>query len=396
MRISKFILMLFSVNAILFLTSCNDDPSSFGTELLPDSDFLNIVHVNSNDLNLPQNVSSFRDSVSTGGSSRVLLGKYGNVESWMLIKFNFVLPDSITTYLKNNQLNITGSWIELKPNYVLGDTLFNNFMFSVYRINSKWNANTITEDSLNSLDYGNTNLADNFIYTDTTIQFNFSTEVSESWLKRQVDDSQQDDNGILFVPETDGMVLGFQALTLNPKDELPTLKIVVENPGVFTDTLSATPTTDVHIVKGDLPQTAPDSFVLQDGLPVRAKFFIGLEKISANTAINRATLTFYVNTDETIQGNIKSDSLAVYIYEDSLKNKINKDYGRIILKRTFDTYTGDVTSFVQRWINGLNNEGVRINLTDETRALSKIVLYSNAVADTTKRPLLEIDYIKKK
>jgi len=376
--------------------ACDDDPTSLGVDLLPDSDFLELVHTNSRELNLQQKVSVFTDSISTGSSSRILLGKYDNLEAWMLIKFNFVLPDSITNALKNNELTIIDSWIELQPNYILGDSVFTNFMFSVYRINARWNPNTFTADSLDMLDYDNTDLADNFSYSDTTIQFAFSQDVAFGWLKRQIDDTQPDDNGILFVPRTDNMVLGFQGLVFNPQDPQPELKIVLEKQNEFIDTISATPTSDVHIIKGTQPQAIPGTFILQDGLPQRAKYWIDLSKLPQNTAINKATLTFYVNTEATVQGSEKSDSLALYVYSDSLKNSIEKNYGRVILKREFDTYTGDVTSYVQRWINGLDNQGIRLNLTDEARALSKIVLYSPAVADTNKKPLLEIDYLKKK
>lgn len=395
----KFPRLFGFISVLIFLISfyaCDDDPTSLGVDLLPDSDFLELVHVNSRELNLQQRVSVFTDSISTGNSSRILLGKYDNLESYMLIKFNFVLPDSITSALENDELKIVDSWIELQPNYVLGDSVFNNFMFSVYRVNAQWNPNTFTADSLDVLDYDNTELADNFSYSDTTIQFNISQNVVFGWLKRQVDDTQPDDNGILFVPRTENMVLGFQALTFNPVDPQPNLKIILEKQGEFTDTISATPTSDVHIIKGTEPQTIPGSFILQDGLPLRAKYWIDLSKLPQNSAVNKAKLTFYVNKEATVQGNVKSDSLALYIYSDSLKNSIEKDYGRIILKREFDTYTGDVTSYVQRWINGLENQGIRINLTDEARALSKIVLYSPDVADTSKKPLLEIDYLIKK
>ncbi len=388
----------FILGLILFvsLTACDDDPASLGVDLLPGSDFLNLVHADSRQLNLPQNVSVFTDSISTGSSSRILLGKFENLEAWMLIKFNFVLPDSITNALKNGEITILNSWIELQPNYILGDSVFNNFTFEVRRINARWNPNTFTADSLITLDYDNTNLARNFSYSDTTIRFDFSNDVVSGWLKRQVDDTQPDDNGILFVPLTGNMVLGFQALTFKPEDPQPVLKIVLEKQGEFTDTISATPTSDLHVIKGNQPQSIPGSFILQDGLPLRAKYRIDLSTLPQNSAVNKARLTFFINKEATVQGSVPSDSLELYIYSDSLKNSVERRYGRVVLKRQADAYSGDVTSFIQRWLNGLDNQGMRINLTDEARALSKIVLYSPSAADTDKKPLLEIDYLIKK
>ncbi len=398
MKIFKFgILLIFSV-LISVLVSCNDDPTSLGTDLLPDSDFLNLVHVNSKELNLDQKAWSFTDSISTGGSSRILLGKYGNVESWMLIKFFYIFPDSLVSFWKDGKLTISKTWVELKPDYLLGDSVLNNFSFEVRRIKSSWSSASFNLDSLNSLVYDAENLAGNLSFeTDSLIRFDLPTEIPLLWLTGQAENSSTIDkeNGILFIPNSSNMVLGFQALAEFTQNPLPQLKIVVEKSGAFTDTLTATPTSDIHIVKGTYPKTVPGTFVLQDGLPVRAKFWIDLNKIPAKMPINKATLTFFVNKEQSVEGSIKSDSLALYVYSDSLANKINKNYGRIILKRSSDTYTGDVTSFVQRWINGIANEGIRINLTDESRALSKIVLYSNEAADTSKRPLLEIDYIKK-
>jgi len=391
----KIILSFFIVLGLTFglLTGCNDEPTSLGSNLLKDSDLINLRVIDSDTTSgFVQKYSTFRDSILTGSSTRILLGKIGNLESKVLIKFFIPVLDSIATAVKNNEVNVVDSWIELTPNYSIGDTSV-PLRFTAHVINSKWSSNKFNSDSLADLDYDQTDVTNGFYDTDSTISFHISTTVAMDWLKRRVDSNLNDDNGLLLIPTSDNIVLGFQAITQFPQSVYPTLKIVVEKVGSFTDTLSATPTRDIHIVSGETPVNTGQSIILEDGIANRAKVWIDFSSIPKFSIINKATLTFKIDKDNSLEGSVKSDTLNLFFYNDSASNKIapTNEIGKVNLIRnnTDGTYSGDISGFVQRWVDGRKNQGFRLNLSDENRALSKVALFDNR-APKEKQPHLLI------
>jgi len=133
---------------------------------------------------------------------------------------------------------------------------------------------------------------------------------------------------------------------------------------------------------------------LQDGLALHSKFWIDVSKIPQNSAVNKSILTFKINASASDEGSIKTDTLGLYIYKDSTANIVDST-SKVLLIREGEQFSGDFTRIIQRWIDGDDNQGVRVYLTDERRALNKIVLYSNGVSNIENKPKLTVYYTEK-
>jgi len=105
----------------------------------------------------------YSDSLDLTSSKMLMLGKHGNVESTMLLKFLIFLPDSLKEAVNNKTLQILSSTIEMDPIYTYADKS-NPFDFTVHKINSSWNSLTFTKDSLAHLDYEDIDRSSNRIY----------------------------------------------------------------------------------------------------------------------------------------------------------------------------------------------------------------------------------------
>ncbi|GBD91894.1 hypothetical protein BMS3Abin04_02626 [bacterium BMS3Abin04] len=386
-----YILSVLFITALLLITACNDDPTSIGESLIPNSDKVNVDSLTIT--SSKASVNSFIETIKKGTSPRLLLGKYKNIESRMLVKFFSLIPDSVLTPLKENQIDVVDSWVELYPEYSIGDSS-NQLQFSVKHINSGWIAKNFVWDSLQMLNYDQNDIASQFVYTDSLITFNVNTDVVKEWLRSRVDDSLPENNGLLFTPLNEGRVLGFQSVAFVVNDKAPKLKIVVHKQGAFTDTITAIPSRSVHVMDGTKPEETPQNITLQDGLALHSKFWIDVTKIPQNSAVNKSILTFNINVSASDEGSIKTDTLGLFFYKDSTANVVDSA-SKVLLIREGDQFSGDFTRILQRWIDGDNNQGVRIYLTDERRALNKVVLYSNSASNIAKKPKLTVYYTEK-
>ncbi len=386
-----YILSVLFITALLLITACNDDPTSIGESLIPNSDKVNVDSLTIT--SSKASVNSFIETIKKGTSPRLLLGKYKNIESRMLVKFFSLIPDSVLTPLKENQIDVVDSWVELYPEYSIGDSS-NQLQFSVKHINSGWIAKNFVWDSLQMLNYDQNDIASQFVYTDSLITFNVNTDVVKEWLRSRVDDSLPENNGLLFTPLNEGRVLGFQSVAFVVNDKAPKLKIVVHKQGAFTDTITAIPSRSVHVMDGTKPEETPQNITLQDGLALHSKFWIDVTKIPQNSAVNKSILTFNINVSASDEGSIKTDTLGLFFYKDSTANVVDSA-SKVLLIREGDQFSGDFTRILQRWIDGDDNQGVRIYLTDERRALNKVVLYSNSASNIAKKPKLTVYYTEK-
>lgn len=386
-----YIIPVLFIAFAFFISSCNDAPTSIGENLIPNSDKVNVDSLTV--ISSKASASSFVENIKKGTSPRLLLGKYKNVESRMLVKFFSLIPDSVLTPLKEDQIDVVDSWVELYPEYSIGDSS-NQLQFSVQHINSGWIAQNFVWDSLQMLNHDQNDLASQFVYTDSSITFKLSTDIVKEWLKSRVDKSLPENNGLLFTPLNEGRVLGFQSVAFVVNDRAPKLKIVVQKQGAFTDTITAIPSRSVHIVNGTIPEETPQNITLQDGLALHSKFWIDVSKIPLGSAVNKSILTFNINTSASDEGSIKTDTLGLYFYKDSTANIVDST-SKVLLIREGEQFSGDFTRVVQRWVDGDDNQGIRIYLTDERRALNKVVLYSNGVSDIAKKPKLTVYYTEK-
>lgn len=382
----------------LFLTSCEKDPTSVGSDLLPSNDFINLITVNSSTEGWQQSSKSFQGvSENFGRSQKLLLGKYSGLTSTLLINPYVVIPDSIFNALKADSLNVLSAWMEFQPIYTWGNSN-STFDFSVFQINKFWQHNFFNSDSLNALDFDNNNIATQIQISDSLVSFNIMPDIVKGWLKARVDSSLPKHYGLLLRPNRSAnKVLGFPASNGRQLGSVPMMKIIVEKPGDFVDTLETTIIReDVHVVEGKLPDVGSENILLQSGLLGRGMLKFDLNKIPAKAVINKANLFVHVDSLLTEYGYPILDSIEVALFKDSSDLQVvDSTIAPIYLLRNGNIFSGEIHTLLQVLVNGKDNNGFRLKLTNEESSVDKLVLDGSTVADTANRPKLIITYTSK-
>jgi len=377
--------------------SCNDDPTSVGSQLIPGGDYLDFQIVDSFIDTLEQNSYYFLDNIDLKRSSTILVGKNDDIESWMLMRFYMLFPDSVLAPLQVDSLNVLSTYIELRPNYIFGE-LNESFGFTVHRVFDAWTPSGFNKDSMSSLIYDPSDYSANMNITDTVITFDIDSDLVLDWIKRTYDLERPENHGIVFIPTPNSKrIFGFPGYDAYSTEFLPRLATVVEKPGVFVDTVFSIPFSDVHAVRGSIPIGNPENIILQGGLSTRGSIQFDVDDVPIHSIVNRATLQLFVDSLETVNGTIASDSVGVMIFKDnSLKTLLDSTVTQYLVRDSGAVYyEGEVTKLVQEWINGEDNQGFRIHLSDESRAVNKIAIKGSNTADPALRPRLKIIYSKK-
>lgn len=389
-----FLVFLFAIS-IFFIVSCNDSPTDLGTSFLS-QDGVEVRKLDSSIDTISQSSYSFKNVIPLGGSTQLLLGKADNITSHVLLSFVFAIPDSIKQELEARNLTVIDSYVEMYKNYSFGDSNA-VFDYAVYKVNEQWFSSTFTADSLAFLDYDNSiDLSFNrTTENDTIYSFHLDTTLTSSWLQNYIDTTVASNHGILLSPTANtNKVLGFTAFNVNAQND-PRLRIVVQKPGAYIDTLRGYVSSDLSAVLGDIPNVGTENIVVQSSLTAEAKLFFDFSVVPEDVVINLATLTFTVDTLLTKTGSSHGNRLSVYLLDDSSTNKINTNYVST-LDRKGSTFTGDVTSILRAWNNKVENQGVLIKSTLELWGLEIYALKGSNAPLIEQRPRLEIVYSKGK
>jgi len=382
---------------IIGLISCDDNPTSLGSNLLPNQDLINVTQINSLDAAFEQQARFYNtDTLDLASSTKIFLGKNGNVESTMLMKFLFFFPDSIKKAILGDSLVLKNAFIEMQPIYTKGNSN-NSFDFTVHEIAEDWNSLDFTIANLEALQFNNENVSSNHDFSnDTLITLDLNKALVENWMKLFSSETQEANYGIYFnFTNTTEKILGFPAISSAEDTRLTRLKLIVEVPNNYTDTLTAIVSSDVHVVKGKLPATNNNNIFVQGGIPIHSNLFVDVSKVPKYSIINKATLKLHVDESESEIGTIKTDYLKVALINDYELSKTNTDYSVINLELdSLSYYTGDITKYVQEWISTGNN-GLKLFTADEVESLNKIAIYGSENTDLKLRPYLEIIYTSK-
>lgn len=389
----------FLLSAVLIFSSCENDPISLGKDILPDDDFLNVVEVNSTDGNWGQTTSYYKtDSLNLGRSQRLLLGKIdGNIEASFLIKFFIFIPESVYNPLLVDSINVLKSWIELDPSYKIGNTN-SSFNFTVNEVYEYWQFNNFTEDSLNNLSIGSEDMkVSQAEISDTLFSFEVNKDLVQAWMDVRVDTTLSRKNNGLYFHSNSDYAIGFPASNGTIYGFTPRLYIELEKPGSFIDTLlTEIVSDDVHIVKGSVIEPPQNEIILQAGLGQRGALKFDLTNIPKNVVLNKAVLEINIDSSKSLFGNPSTDSLAVYFYSDEELKTIDNQVRVRYLVRNGYKYSGQVETVVQNWINGKENNGIELRLSDEVRGLTRSVIYGSDFSDSSLKPKLTLVYAELK
>jgi hypothetical protein len=389
--IKKISLLFISVFSIILIVGCNDSPTDLGTGFLI-QDGVEVLKLDSSIDSILQSSNSFKNVFTLGGSSHLLLGKAENITSHVMLKFVFAIPDSIKEQLILRNLTVIDSYVEMFKNYSFGDSNA-TLDYKVFKVNEYWSSSTFTADSFAFLDFDNTSdLSFNRTnVNDSLYSFHLDTTLTSAWLQNFADTNVASNYGIVLSPTDNSQkVLGFTAFNTSGEND-PRLRIIVEKPGAYVDTLIGYISTDLSVVLGDIPNVGTENLAIQSSLTSEAKLFFDLSSIPENVVINSASLTLTIDTIASKVGSSYTDKLAVYLLADSAENELNDDYV-YSLSRSGSTYTGEITNIVRAWNNNVENQGMLIKSSLEFWGLEIFAIKGSNAALIEQRPKLEIVY----
>ncbi len=389
--IKKISLLFISVISIILIVGCNDSPTDLGTGFLI-QDGVEVLKLDSSIDSILQSSNSFKNVFTLGGSSHLLLGKAENITSHVMLKFVFAIPDSIKEQLILRNLTVIDSYVEMFKNYSFGDSNA-TLDYKVFKVNEYWSSSTFTADSFAFLDFDNSSdLSFNRTnVNDSLYSFHLDTTLTSAWLQNFADTNVASNYGIVLSPTDNSQkVLGFTAFNTSGEND-PRLRIIVEKPGAYVDTLIGYISTDLSVVLGDIPNVGIENLAIQSSLTSEAKLFFDLSSIPENVVINSASLTLTIDTIASKVGSSYTDKLAVYLLADSAENELNDDYV-YSLSRSGSTYTGEITNIVRAWNNNVENQGMLIKSSLEFWGLEIFAIKGSNAALIEQRPKLEIVY----
>ncbi len=392
--IKRLFLFLLGGIILLQLSSCSDEPKSFGVDLLS-PDFVAIDTLDSNIDSLRMTSSTFRTVVALGGSKNLLVGKKGNVNAAFLIKFLFPLADSVKTDISSGAVSITDARIRLIQTYQFGDSTA-AFGLTAHKVTSNWSSIGFTSDSLPFLSFDPADVSTNLILNDSVKTFNLDVNLIRSWFQSVIDTTLDNNKGLYVMSSAISQkVIGFQAKT-SLKINQPELKVVIKKPGVYTDTLTFTPEADVSIVDGSLPSVGSGNIALQSGFVINSKLWFDVSSLPKNAIINRAKLFLKTDTLLTIKGTNIIDAIIANNIADSTNKIIDSTLSQETLSPNGDSYVGLVTTFVQSWLNTGKNEGILLAPSAGIDGVDLFVFRGSNAPVFADRPRLEIIYTAKK
>lgn len=171
----KFIFSFTIVLSAFLILSCSDEPSSLGIELIGSENIS--AKIFDTEVDSSSQISSyFKKVVALGSADRFLVGRYGDIKSTALLRFVFGLPDSLKTALKDGNINVIDSWINLTVGYIYTDSMA-SMNFSAHKVNSRWSSTSFTIDSLYKLEYEPNDISSQFTISDTLYTFHLDNSV---------------------------------------------------------------------------------------------------------------------------------------------------------------------------------------------------------------------------
>jgi hypothetical protein len=374
----------------IVLYSCSENPVSVGLGLLK-NDYLNVKEIDSYTDSLRQTSTYFKYTFPiTGSTSSLLIGKAANVTGSSLLQFYISLQDTIKTDILSGAASVTYAGVTMFPNYVYGDSNL-TVDFTVNKISSAWSSAGVDADSINSLGIDPTDLSTNRVFTDSLVTFNLDKNYITNILRYSADSSLGTDHGIYLKPTSNSQkVLGFSAV-ITSSSNYNVIKVVLDKPGVYSDTLTFVPWQESTIVSGTIPVVSSQDILVQSGLVINSRLFFDVSSLPKHTLINYANLTLTLDTLSTKVGSSYNNSLVVFRLTDSTARALDSTQS-ITLTRSGNTFQGNIASYVQNWIDSGVNEGLLIEVSVQIDGLELYAIKGSNAADRALRPRLQITY----
>lgn len=389
MSLKKIIILFVIVIPLFLLESCSETPTNVGSGLL-EQDQIDVLNIDSSVDSIVVTSSFLKRALPLGTSTRLMLGKKGNVEAGILIRYLFNLHDTLASQILHDSIFVLEAWMEFQQDYLFGKST-DPLDLKVYKVNSGWTTVGFTADSISSLQYDNADKSIGYNVSDTLTKIKLDPQLALTWLKSAAD--SMTDYGAYIKPEPNsGKIVGYYALG-SFETLIPRLSVVYRKLDNNIDTLMYTAFADLGYVEGELPQVSSTNIAVQSGLEVISKLNFDISGVPSNAIINKAELVLSVDSSETITGDNFTNSLLAYFTKDSVN--IDSLTSSVILYPAGNTFAGDITFYVQEWVRSGNNSGLVIKSTGRYSGV-EIFALKGSNADAAVRPRIIITYTVKK
>jgi len=405
----KHLKSLLFIIPVLLLSSCSDDPTSVGLDLLS-GDLVNVKDYDSQSDTIKQTSTIFIGDTTTIYASRILIGQVpgeGNLKAQTMFTFSYGLADSLYSGIKDGSVKVIKAYLTMTPIYYYPtQTEASNMKFSVKRITALWYPYNIRNENVESL--LTIDPTDMVISSSTTLDPSDSTchvELNPTSVNDMLHNTTDTtyslrDYGLVLQPTSGNGVVGFYSTT-GSTTYPPRLTFILEhtNSYVYEDTVTVSAYADLHTVSGSIPsnlQNQNEYMAVRGGQTLNTKLTFDLSKIPSNAIINKAQLELkYVSSLSHVADTNNYTFYGSLIGKDSA-DQASWNYYWKTLTKSGDYYTGDITQFIQHWLTASNNLGMRIFQADELDGVDLFVLKGSKAASIYDRPRLKITYTTKK
>ena len=151
----------------------------------------------------------------------------------------------------------------------------------------------------------------------------------------------------------------------------------------------------MSVISGNLPTLPNGEIAVQGGLVVESKLFFDLKNIPKNVIINNAQLILNQDTTNSVLSKSGAGTIRIFSVVDSTTDSVNTS-NTVLMTRQDDIFTGNITSFVNNWVNYQNNQGMILTTGTQTDNLELVAIKGSNYADFKQRPQIKVVYTSKK
>lgn len=381
------------VALLLILASCSENPSITGYNLVSPSDSLVVTKFDSILDSSYTYTKKVIQKENMGSTRRILVGNYEDIKSFALIRFLIGLSTELKEAVKNSNATVSAAKLTLYPVYRYGDSTSNSFSMEIREIKTYWSEYTFTIDSLLSNLISDENISINNLDQDSIYYCELNPEAVLNWFKALVDDSLSDPQGILISPTSStNYIRGFASLN-SFFDKDPIVLEVVVNYNSKTDTLKYYASADLHVIKKENPILQNNQYlVVQSGIKQKSYLYFDISKVPQRSIVISAYLRLYLDSLKSNFGTSFQDSLLILYVTDSSNISIDSSTAMILTRTPYGYYEGNLSNFVQKWIDNNSNRGLLLNTRDPDGGLERFEFFGPEFSIREKRPQLIINY----
>jgi len=383
------------------MSACKDSPNEFGDDFIPANDRYSFYLC---DTTSASDSTYYNETYPEYKSlaEAIVIGKLDDMESSAIVRFPMSAPDSIKTMLQAGTINIKSCWVKMNALYYSGGKN-STFDFTVHRITDSIDVTYLTSSQFNNVSYEAADVSYSHFFDDTLATFGLNNSLITDWIMVQTSDSNNypRNYGLMIKPTSStNKMMSFLAYETSLGNAIK-VYFEFEKPGVYTDTLSAYATADTYSASCSAPTNTENYMTLVGAVTYKNKIYFDMPDLPSNAVMNKATLELFLDSTKSylstaVDTSYDAGGAIINVGIITEKNTLTIDTTNVLYvslsSLTPNKYLGDITAFIQQWINTGNNYGLILSIYGEEYDASKLVFYGTKYSVASLRPRLKIIY----